>query len=195
MKISPITNYGQNSINCKGNVHPETVKQLERLTGSIVEQIKLTDMNDQITRNFMIGCIKRSRYILTNLGIIMQRLGKSCSLELKKSEKSDLHRFFITSPNSNYKHICGDVHLDESSPKSSLFNLEEFVDKFSKINPYEINFRFKISRKDKYMDSFAPEQDYDFIEDKLLKLQPAKKQASWDDIKKFLNQAKEEGLL
>jgi hypothetical protein len=101
---------------------------------------------------------------------IMLSFGKSCMLEWHNSYKDQMKQLFtIESNDSDYIHVCGDIQLD-NIPYSDLALVDKFsTDTLAKINPYETNFKFKAMRNhDTYADTFAPEKNFWFVEDKLI---------------------------
>ena len=75
---------------------------------------------------------------------------------------------------------------------------EKLEQKVAKINPYEENSHFILQRKPESKDNlfdkeFVPDEDYIFLEDKLIRKDV--KQATDDDIKEFIEAAKKEGLI
>lgn len=179
MKVTPITNnnYPNNNPSCKGYVSNNVTWGLNAYCRKYNRYIELAKTNPykysaliDYWENAAENISKYTDNIIQNMKTIMLRFGKSCMLEWHDSKKDPLKQIFtIESDDSDYIHVCGDVQL-ENIPYSDL----TIVDKFStgtlaKINPYETNLKFRTMRNhDTYADTFAPEKNFWFVEDKLV---------------------------
>jgi len=194
MKISAITPYSQNQnykINTKGKLSGDAQLMVEDICYNFIDKLKKTPNESTIKRAFFDQYVKRTKNMIENLKTIMLRFPQTAVLDFQAS-KQGFNRFYIHSPESSYKYIVGDIKPE--SKFKDIENLEKITDKLAKVNPYETNLKFKMFKHEFAKDSFAPEKDIILIEDALVGKEP-KPDASMEDIKKFLELAKKEGLI
>ena len=179
MKISPIINddFQYNNLPCKGFVSHNIQYGLYSYVRNFKDAVEYAETNPikysnlikflNIKSNF---AKKYADIILENMGIVMKRFGRSCELNWHSSKKSPLNQLFvIESSDSYYKHICGELKL-QNSYAQDLAAINTFTNEsLGKINPYETNLKFKIMRNhDNFADNFAPEMEFWFVEDNLI---------------------------
>ena len=197
MRVIPITN-SANNVQYRGKVS----QKVAELTGTMSEGwIRTANSGKYSTLPIINTCLfasERINNIFINLSTIMERYGHACELSFEKSKESGLFRFFIENKHSNYKIMCDDIEFSPNVNKlSDIDKLEHLEQKVAKINPYEENSHFILQRKPEskgplFDKEFVPDEDYIFLEDKLI--QKEKKQATMDDINEFLEAARKEGL-
>ena len=198
MRVLPITNYS-NNVQHRGKLS----QSVAELTGSMSDGwIHEANSGKYTTTPLINTCLfasERINDIYMNLYTIMERFGHACELTYEKSKTTGIYRFFIQNKHSNYKVICDDVEFSANINKlSDIDKLEKLEQKVAKINPYEENSHFILQRKPESKDNlfdkeFVPDEDYIFLEDKLIRKDV--KQATDDDIKEFIEAAKKEGLI
>ena len=179
MKITPITN---NNMSSKGRVdtkisallnsYPEQFTKQEALVYKSIKQYpNLTTIYTQAGKIASI-CANN---ILKNWEAIMSRFGKSCVLTFETSKKNpEKHYFMIKSDDSDYVENLEILNLPQKIYNDDLRVFDNFTNNLAKINPYEINLKFRTMRKpnlyDFTADSFAAEKEIPFIEDELVKI-------------------------
>lgn len=179
MKVLPITNGGfQNGdLSCKGFVSGNVKYGLNSYVRNFSNAIEHAETNPVKYSNLINFFICRSEFakkyaaiIIKNMETVMSRFGRSCELEWHSSKKEPLKQIFtIESTDSYYKHICGELIL-QNLYAQDLAAINTFTNEtLAKINPYETNLKFKImSNHDNYADNFAPEKEFWFPEDNLV---------------------------
>jgi len=161
MKILPITN---NNNTFHGS--------LSNKTGNLV-----LGMGSHFNNSFNGTSIVTQRYALAmrmalvydNLHTIMERCAHGAELTFEKLNNG-IHRFFIQHPESNYKYMVSDILLSERHNKAEdVDKIEDMVNVLSKVNPFELNLKFKLQSKPNALDSsFVPDKSYVNIEDRLV---------------------------
>ena len=138
---------------------------------------------------------ERANNVFLNLSSIMERFGHDCELSFRQSEKTGKYRFFIENKYSNYKVMCGDAELSNKINKlHDIEELESIEENIVKLNPYKENSHFIIQkRSEAQYSNFVPDNDYIFIEDKLVGKD--KKEAAMEDVKRYVEAAKKEGII
>lgn len=198
MRVLPITNSAYN-VQYRGKVS----QNVAELTGAMSEGwIRTANSGKYSTAPIINTCLfasERINNIFINLSTIMERFGHACELTFEKSKNTGIYRFFIQNKHSNYKVICDNIEFTPDVNKlSDVDKLEQLEQKVAKINPYEENSHFILQRKPEsknilFDSEFVPDEDYIFLEDKLIRTDI--KQANWEDIDTFLEAARKEGLI
>lgn len=198
MKILPITNSPNTSY--KGRVS----KNVAELTKSMSDRWTKAATSGRYTTlpiiNTCIFAAERINNVFLNLSTIMERFGHGCELDFKKAVNSNKYRFFIENKYSSYKTMCDDVEFSPEINKLTDIDVLEKVENYlAKLNPYRENSHFIIQRKKEATEAllnkeFIPDEDYIFLEDKLVGKEPLK-QATIEDIDAFIAAAKKEGVL
>ena len=198
MRVLSVTNTN-NKVTYRGRVSRNVMELTKNISEGWLNTAASGKYRTVPIINACLGASERVNNVLLNLSTIMERFCQGCELNYAKSAKNDKYRFFIEHKNSSYKTLCGDV---EFSPKLNKYNdvneLENLVVKVSKLNPYKENSHFIIQRKPDSKSpihdcEFIPDEDYLFLEDKLIKEEY--NEATMEDIQEFLNAAKKEGLI
>lgn len=197
MRILPITNYSDMS--SRGKVSEKTVELTKKMSDGWLQ----ASVNGKYkTLPFINTCLSTSERInnvFLNLSTIMERFCHGCELTFEKSSKNGKYRFFIEHKYSDYKTVCADVDFSpELNKYTDVDKLESFENKVAKLNPYKENSNFIIQRKPEaktaiHDSEFIPDDDYIFLEDKLIKRNYD--DATMEDIEEFLDAAKKEGLI
>lgn len=196
MKVYPVSS--ANHITTKGSLDRKTADMLRDMSG--VWLSKASEMKTPPLINTCLFASERINNVFINLSTMMERFGHACKLTFAKSEKSSKYRFYIENEYSNYKSIFKDIEFSQGKNKlDDITRLENLENALAKIDPYQENSKFLIQRKSNAKDisfdkNFEPDTDYLFIEDKLVGKEE-KPQATMEDIKEFLEAAKEEGLI
>lgn len=198
MRVLPIRN-SADKIQYKGKIS----QSVAELTGSMSDGWLHEANSGKYTTTPLINtCLFASERInntYMNLYTIMERFAHACELTFEKSKQTGIYRFFIENKHSNYKIMCDDIEFSPNVNKlSDIDKLEHLEQKVAKINPYEENSHFILQRKPEskgplFDKEFVPDEDYIFLEDKLIHIE--KKQATMDDINEFLEAARKEGLI
>ena len=198
MRVLSVTNTN-NKISFRGRVSRNVLELTKNMSESWLDTAANRKYKALPIINTFLDASERVNNVLLNLSTIMERFCQGCELNFAKSAKNGKYRFFIEHKDSSYKTICGDV---EFSPKLNKYTdvneLENLEVKVSKLNPYKENSHFIIQRKpdskSPMLDSeFIPDEDYMFLEDKLIKKEY--NEAAMEDVEEFLEAAKEEGLI
>ena len=195
MRISPV---GQNNISHKGCLDKKTTELFKDMSGKWLESAAKRKTLPII--NTCLFASEQINNIHINLCTMMERFGHGCKLMFAESEKSGNIRFYIENKFSNYKLIFNDINLSKEKNKfDDITKLENLENSLAKVDPYKENSNFVLQRKSSAKDfrfdsEFEPDNDYVFIEDKLVGKEP-RKQVTMENIEEYLNAAKEEGLV
>ena len=162
MKVIPITN---NDRTFKGHLNQQTGNLILGASSHFSNNIVKTSKG---LENFSLAM--RMSFIYSNLLPIMERFAHSAELSFVKLKNSSIHRFFIEDRGSNYKYIASDISLSEKCNQTNDVDaLETLVSDLAKVNPFEVNSKFKLQRKPNTFDySFEPDKSYVDIENRLI---------------------------
>jgi len=197
MKVYPVNNTNQNPT-YKGSLDKRFTDVLRGMSAGWMN--KATDMKTVPMINTCLFASERINNIFINLSTIMERFGHACKLTFEKSKKNSKYRFYIENEYSNYKLILKDLEFSQGKRKlEDISKLENLENSLSKVNPYKENSNFALQRKSEVKQAifdkeFEPDNDYIFIEDKLVGKE-SKREATMEDIQEYLKAAKEEGLI
>ena len=196
MRIYPVNS--ANQVSSKGSLDKKTTDMIRGMSGGWLD--KAGNMKTLPMTNTCLFASERINNVFINLSLMMERFGHACKLTFIKSEKSPTCRFFIENEHSNYKLIVKDVEFSHSKNTfDDITRLENLENSLAKVNPYKENSNFLLQRKSASKDiifdkDFEPDADYIFLEDKLVGKEQ-KPQATMEDIREYLEAAKEEGLI
>ena len=197
MKILPVQNSSVNinTVSSKGRVGLDTSLLCKKVGDKWLDTAASGKYKTMDIISACLSFAERVNNVSLNLSTIMERFGHDCELSYRQSKKTGKYRFFIENKYSNYKVMCGDADLSNKINKiNDIEELETIEKNLIKLDPYKENSHFILQRKPEAQHSnFVPDNDYVFIEDKLVGKD--KKEATLEDVRRFVEAAKEEGII
>ena len=197
MKILPVQNPSVNvkTVSSKGRVGFDTTLLYKKVGDKWLDTAASGRYKTMEIISTCLSFAERVNNVYLNLSSIMERFGHDCELSYRQSKKTGMYRFFIENKYSNYKVMCGDAELSNKINKvHDIEELESIEESMVKLDPYKENSHFILQRKPEAQQSnFVPDNDYTFLEDKLVGKD--KKEATLEDVNRFLEAAKEDGII
>ena len=197
MKILPVQNpsVNVNTVSLKGRVGLDTALLCKKVGDKWLDTAASGTYKTMDIISACLSFAERVNNVSLNLSSIMERFGHDCELSFRQSKKTGKYRFFIENKYSNYKVMCGDAELSNKINKvHDIEELESIEENMVKLDPYKENSHFILQKRpEAQYSNFVPDNDYIFIEDKLVGKD--KKEAAMEDVKRYVEAAKKEGII